>query len=301
MKIKKIILLTVIFVFVLSVFAVADTATLTYSIPGPVVSDVKFDINLQMNADNNVKNIKLYTKSGSSRVDFITATRADWLTNMPAPDVRLLDSNKVIFYSVGPDGSKNQSAANKKVATITAKIKGIAGDTILLDTSRANEVGIYPQGTFSLSGGGAVPVTPALSACNDGVVGYFDNGTTADSTKVNNGIKDTGEKDEVCDKKLFDGVTGCSDNCTYIKIDWTCPNQPGDVYTSSKKCTKKDSLDAFVDRIKKILAKTGSHCYPDDTHPNKVYCDLNTLPAALKKTTQIGHVAAALAAFFTAS
>ena len=229
MKNKSILLFMMFALVNISFSALAETATLTYSAQPKIFCDIPFNIYLQMSADNSVKNIKLYTTSQDKRIVFEDASRGEWLSNMNPPDVRLQETNQVLFYSIGPDGSTNQAAGNKGVATITARIKGVDSsrnpltDSINLDSAKENEVGIYPQGTFTIAGGGAVLISPIKSKCGDGTVAYDDRNDDG----INNDVQEkceTGRTYNLDGTTLSTTVEACLDGCSKIMTGYIAEN-----------------------------------------------------------------------------
>lgn len=277
-----------ILVVLLMGFASAETATISYVPDTPVILDVPFNIHLSMNADANVKNVKLYSRAGDNLVFEQPLFRGGdyWLSQVTQVDNRLLELDKLWLFSVGPAGSANTAAGTRKVATIKGRIKGLTGGipntgAVSLDANNAGnmEVGIFPQGTFTISGGNAVTINTQLSSCGDGVVGYIDD--SAGGGTKDNGIKDGTEANEACDEGK-DGlgndknvaVGGCSADCKYIELGSDCSNKQFGERNSV--CAKIPAKEYF---LVKLTALFNAQCYPLTTpictHPQALYKDTN--------------------------
>ena len=258
----KLLLLFVILLVSVSLAAAVDTADIRYSTENqerslPIVTGVPFILNVAMKATpdnaaaanpNKVKSIKLYTLSTTS----VTLQSGDyrgnnvWLQSIIPDEARPLNNN-LWLYLLSPTGDVELNNDYKRVTSIKAVAS--ADGTVNIAASEPNEIGKSPSGTFQITST-PLTVSPLSSRCGDRVI-------------------DTAAG-EVCDNG---NQPGCKDNgCQFVDLRYTCQNT-GILGNLQSSCTRLGPKEYLLARLNAIIL---GQCYPNNNHPDKLYCDLDT-------------------------
>lgn len=300
-------------------FPVDITYTDSSSDGKPIVADVPFDVTVLMNTNNNeVLSYNLYVTSSDARAIFTSASRGQLFSgnDLDANSGSQL-RNTIYRYQVKPKvGYVGNSAAQAvSIFTLRTKISDIVPSTVEL---KRREMAIHADNVITPAESGVIisaindattTITPVLSTCGDGVVGYVD----ANS----NGIKDTNDINEACDEGVDSdsnnknyAAGGCSAQCTYIDLGYSCDNaQFGDRGSVCIQLSPKEFL------IQKLTALIDGRCYPNCNHPTALYLAQDAVgnPAATPHITYdvqskldlsekiylLAQIGAALREFFT--
>lgn len=302
MTMKKTLLLMLMAVLC-SVLVSATAANVKFTLPSPIVKDVPFYADLEMASQNeDVARIQLYVTSTGKNVDFLSSSLGIvWLSTSTVNQNEQLDSGKVWKYNVGPKGAVNDKTTSgtfKRVITIRAQTR--VDDTLALTTTTPpdNIIAHYPDGASLGINLATSAMATVSSTCGDGVVGYLDGNTL--------GIKDGNDANEACDEGK-DGsennknaaVGGCSADCKYIELGYSCTNTGFGERNSV--CSPLPAADFFLAKMT-VLLKTKT-CYPTNDHPAKLYgffCDADPDNNNLGKGQLIGLVGKALFEYTTA-
>ncbi len=293
----KLTIILTLFVILLAPWALAETgdADVGFTFPTPVVYDVPFPMDVQVNSHNvQFIDYDLSVGSDNNKAIFTAGlSRADnfqFVSSLSGPQ------GNGATYRVRTETNGNTFTSNqaKRLFSLSnVKFTGIqqGGSKIVLKSAPQKTVTAVPGSTITaVNGVDSVLITPSLSTCGDGVVGYFD----ADS----DGVKDTNEKEEACDTGAVQ-VTGCH-ACEYIEIGYKGTN----CWFGSGLCVV-DKMDARELLREKLNALLSNQCYPNAQHPDKLYCDstgtfevdyANFGPAT--KISLIAKIAAALTQYF---
>jgi len=241
---------------------------ISYETPDPntkIIKDVPFPVTVKLNSQGEqVSRIQLYLTSTDKNVKFLKSKGLAMLSASTVNQNELKEEGNIWWYNVGPKGDLT-GASEVPLAVITVEAKTTASKAVLTLTDKDNKIYVFKKGDAVVNiPKGGYTITPQLSQCGDGVVGYFDTNT--------NGIKDAGEAEEVCDSadgKNTDDVTKvvkCVD-CKYVAIGY----QPVNCGFGSYGCTikKMTSQELFLARITALVNKA---CYPDANHPAAEFC-----------------------------
>ncbi len=227
-------------------------AAFSFVIPSPVVYDVPFSVQLQVDTDGfNFIDYDLSTGTSDGSATFSGVTRADQFQLVSVLS-GLQDGGA--YYRVRTEtngGVFSASSARTLLTYNDVKISGIGegGTTFVLQTVPLRTVTSDTAGdTFAISSNSA-SVTALLSRCGDSVVGYED---------INSdGIKQQTESQEACDDGNTVGGDGCAADCRYIDLGYSC------TFTNfggrDGRCTPLNPVDYALVRITAILKQ---QCYP---------------------------------------
>ena len=268
--------------------AVPGNPTLSYSLPvapvgvanaPQVVADVPFTLTVNMNTNGQeLISYNLYVTSDDSRAVLDTPHRGILFpNNLLSSDSGSIDSNHQYRYQVIPlVGYTASNHAVESLFTLNTKIPGVAQTNLQLKRDgatvhRDNVITPQAAGTTVTIGDTPLSVTPALSRCGDGIVGYVDTN--------NNGVRDTGEVQEACDDGNNVGSTlsdnyvvsrdGCSTDCLVVDLGWDCAQKGfGDRITTGAACSRISSHEFFISKISSLAR---GECYPNCNHPAAMY------------------------------
>ena len=246
--------------FLILLSTVAFAADIQFVIPSIVVSDVPFPTTVQMKSTDAVARIQIYTTSKDKNILFTSAGQGSWLTGSLLNNNQALNGGQEWWYNIGPKGSVNDQSGNYKHVLV------IYGKTIKVDTLKLrntdNLIAKYPDGSSLSLTVNQLIVNPVLSKCGDGVVGYIDTNQ--------NGVKDANEQVEACDEGVNQGKGGCAVDCTYIQLGYKGSNCGFGSYSCV--VSQMPPREFF---LAKITALVNGVCYPDNNHPQKLYCNNN--------------------------
>ena len=248
-----------------------------------IVADVPFDVMVLMDtSQNDVLSYNLYVTSTDARATFSSASRGQLfpqndLDSNSGPQI----DNTIYRYQVKPKVGYVGNSADKAVSifNLRTKIPGTTASTVEL---KRGGTAIHADNVITPAATGASisaindmtrEITPLLSRCGDGVVGYIESGT-ADGIR-----QEATEPEEACDEGS-DGTTnqnrnnaagGCSAQCNYIELGYNCMNTKfGDRGSICSRLLPKEFL------IQKLTALINGQCYPDCQHPQALYEDSAT-------------------------
>jgi cysteine-rich repeat protein len=162
------------------------------------------------------------------------------------------------------------------------------------DKSKTNTIGGNIE-EFQIVATTPLTVNPLDSTCGDGVVGPLPTGITAYY----------GGGNEQCDDNNKDNGDGCSSDCNYVEVGYTCSRTNfGDRLSSCNLLAPRALL------IGKLTALINGQCYPDCQHPGALYKNTATNSPAItydnggklspqEKINLLVQVGTALHAFFS--
>ncbi len=257
----------------------------------PIVADVPFEVTVMMNTnDNDVLSYNLYVTSDDARMQFTSATRRMlFSSNDLSPNSGSQSAGTIYRYQVQPKvGYVGRSFLAQSLFTLKTILEGPAPSSVQLkregDLIHSDNI-ITPAATgarVEAINDAVMMITPVLSVCGDGIVGYFDADT--------DGIKDAEETEEKCD-----GGMGCN-RCQYIEIGYRGTN----CGFGSRNC-QIEQLSPVELLREKLNALLSGECYPAD-HPDPLYCGENSINygdfVPREKSKFLGHLVAALNQFF---
>ncbi len=296
---KRLLLLGMALMMVVSL-AAAQTADFNFVVPTPIIYDVPFDVQLQVNTDGEeFIDYDLSVGSTSGQVTFSSGLRrAD-----PFQFVESLSGpHGGASYRVRTETNGNTMTTSVLTTLFTLtniKFQGTApaASFTLLPLPQRSITPATSGRTFTITAPDSISITPQLSSCGDGVIGYID--------ANNNGIEDLGEKREACDTAVSGGADGCSAACDYINLGWKCTNT--DFGSRNSVCTQLTPQQFFLE---KTTALINAECYPKAEHPDALYCKEDGTPtlsydpagklSLAEKINLIAQVGTALKNFFTA-
>ncbi len=245
--------------------AVNSNADITFVVPTPVVYDVPFGVDVMVNSGNAAFiDYDLTVGTSDDRATFGAAiSRGDSFQYVPALSGPQGGGNTFRVRTETNGNTYSSNAAQRLFLLSDVAFKGKpdveSGSRIVLKDAPLQQITAAPGvAAFIIQGHDSDLITPVLSACGDGVIGYFD----ADG----NGRKDAGEAEEKCE-----GAAGCH-VCQYVEIGYKATN----CGFGSRNCViqameKKDLA------VGKFTALMNKECYPDCDHPNALYKDIKAL------------------------
>lgn len=262
----------------------AAPADITYTVPTPVVSDVPFLIDVNVNAGTiPFTEFDLSFTSNPSGVVFESHS-PNYFTVHPLTGTH---SNMYRYYTTATGATQISTG---QLFQLLAHIQGTTTSQITLAAGSPSTITqSIGYGALAVSSTPSAPFTPVLSVCGDGVVGYID--------ANNNRIKEGTEANEACDDGNINPNDGCSATCTYVGLGYSCTNTAfGD---RNSVCTAMSRKDFF---LAKMNALFNNQCYPTDTHPNVIYewfCDSDTSSNVPSAAAMISAVGDALVTYLT--
>ncbi len=290
MKLRYLFLFVLIACLFVMPMAFASDAQISYTLVNtPVVYDIPFKLNVLTTTTDAAKAVPILeygvtVTSDSGQALFLSHIKYDPATQ----NAKTGPLNANAKYRVFTDSSGNSWIPNP-LLTLNVKFTGIPatgekGSKIILDAKP--EVGHFftpatGQGTpfTSIMSTDSALITPVLSTCGDGVVGYVD------VNKDGKYVPADGDVAEVCDTKL-PGGEGCSDGCTYIKKEYRVkadvdinPATPPKTLGEHKSCvfgSYSCSLEALPARdlfLAKVGALLDGKCFPYNEHKDADYCE----------------------------
>ena len=292
MTMNKQLLLLALFVLVSSFFVAASAADVKFVLPSPIVRGVPFNFEVQMSSNAEaVARVQLYVTSTGKNVNFLSSGLGEvWLAASTVNQNEQQDGGKAWKYNVGPKGAVNENTAAgafKRVITLRAQTN--SDDTLTLTGTSPpdNIIAHYPDGASLGISLATSAVVTSLSACGDGVVGYFDDGVGGGT--VNNGVKDGTETDEACDDGAAAGSAatdnyaankdGCSADCKVIDLGYRV--SPGKSCSFGSYVCQLALMEPREFLIVKLTALLNGQCYPDCQHPGALYKNTVTSSPAI--------------------
>ncbi len=266
----------VVVVFMCATVVVAEEVVVSYSTSTPTVADVPFPLVVNLNTKGlPTLSYNLFLSSTDGKIVYLGAGKGSLFSLNDIAASSAIDGGKVYRFQVKPkvgyDGTSSQSTslfvANTQLAglqksSVQLKMDGakIHGDNGVTPSAAGKKADISQT---------VLEITPVLSSCGDGVVGYIDTDK--------NGIFDKDkEKAEACDIKL-PGGDGCSVGCTYIKKEYRVK---GFETLAKKSSCDFGSYNCGLDKLlprelfkAKVTALVDGSCFPYDEHADAVYCE----------------------------
>ena len=245
--------------------ALAQDAQISITPPSPVIYDVPFTAVISVNS-HNVEFIDYDLSIGSSNNDVVFGTG---LKRVDPFQVSSLTGSEQTYYRVRTETNGKVMQTNSLLPIFHLTKLSITG-TSKVSTSLTLQ--FTPQRTITPATSGmsfaniqevsSQTITPKLSSCGDGVVGYFDTNS--------NGVKDTGDANEACDcgtDPTAECLAGCYE-CRYIKLGY----KGTDCHFGSRSC-KVVEMDPGQFFLEKTTALINGECYPNAGHPEVLYCN----------------------------
>lgn len=277
----------------------AQTASFSFVVPAKVIFDVPFSVQLQVHTEGE----EFIAYDLSVGTDTQQATFGNGLSRGDSFLLNALTQNNGQSYRVVTDTNGNvmKTSAPTTLLTFTdVRFQGTGtGGTFILLAQPRKIIHSTAGKSYTLSLIDSSIITPSLSTCGDGVVGYDD----ANS----NGIKDSGETNEACDDGNDAGSSsadnyaankdGCSADCKVIDIGYACTNTA--FGSSNSACTKMDKVELFRTKMNAFFA---GQCFPNTSHPGRIYtffCDSGKTFQQLKTSQIIGAFKEALVEYIT--
>ena len=238
---------------------VADSAMITFSVPSPVVADVPFSVDVLVNAANGHTPFTEFDLSFTPAI--FTGHQRNLFTVHPSTGIYATGYR----YSTTATGITMSSSTSGTTLLffLDANVQGITPFQVGLDTTQIHTItASIGYDALTVTSTPSASITPAPSVCGDGVVGYFDTGTGANT---DNGRQDAGELPEACDS-ISSGCVGCQ----YIAIGYKATL----CGFGSRTCqvTPLSPRDLLREKLNALLDGT---CYPvaPTAHPNPLYCE----------------------------
>lgn len=254
----KLIFLVVLLSSITLVMAAAPQAKVTFTVPTAVVYDVPLGVNVNLDTH------------GAQFIDYDIVVTTDTQKALFNSHSGGAFTNELSLTGVKEGGISYRYYTNTDGTTLVK-----TGDTLFTLTGVKFTPASIGDTRFTLQSGKVTPPTgeafevtseasmvvkPQLSVCGDGVVGYED---------INrNGVKDAEDNPEACDEGVNQGKGGCADDCTYVTLGYIGNNCGFGSYSCM--VTALSAREFF---LQKITALINGECYPNNVHPERMYCD----------------------------
>ena len=282
---------SLLFVLLLSFpFIFADKVGVTYSTSTPIVADIPFPLTVNLNTNSMpTLSYNLFVTSTDGKLIFLDAYKGNLFSSNDIAASSPLEGGKLYRFQVKPKvGYDGVSKDAQSLFVVNTKLQGLVASSSQLKLDATGKVHVDNKITPSENGKSAeitqTPflITPQPSSCGDGVVGYIDDGVV-DKSKANNGVKDAGEVNEVCDTSYFDaqGIkqpnVGCNSDCKYIQKEYRVKGfktlgekQSCDFGSYSCELQALPARDLFLAKVGALL---DGKCFPYNEHKDADYCE----------------------------
>lgn len=294
---RKRLLLVVFLLTVLSLFPTArtqgePTAAFTVIVPSPIIYNVPFSIQVQVNSGTtDFIDYDVHMGSESHRVDFSQTSLQRTDTGFGQLSALSGSQENGRFYRVRIETNGKVLQGTKTLFTLNNLVVRSKTNTEQVQVKFNPAPTITPAQSglsFAITSADSGYVPLQVSRCQDGVVGYLDSDE--------NGVQDSDEVSESCDH----ASPGCVE-CKYVDIGYKANN----CGSGSRNC-QVTAMGARELLKAEFAALLDGQCYPVG-HPNPLFCDQGqfminyasfTSQEKIKFLSQVGTI---LRSFFTKS